>query len=242
MLWEGDEQQQQQQQQQQKQQKQHQRKDGDNDVTQWDFGAQRNVYQCTLLPGETIYIPPHWPHATMNFGDTISRSQRAGFGTVDPDVAEEMEVQLDRWANAAITPEFERYGRFGLTSQGGRVEYVHLSELLNSNALKLICNGDDVGDVGDVDDGDSIHVEKREDSLVWKMLIYKSIKTIVENLNRLLRIMVGKIMETTSDLSSFNVRDTPKVRKHIHDSHFHLRTYKTKLGACYIQHLFRKLS
>eukprot|EP00802_Teleaulax_amphioxeia_P026983 Tamp_28188.p1 GENE.Tamp_28188~~Tamp_28188.p1 ORF type:complete len:121 (+),score=5.67 Tamp_28188:324-686(+) len=32
------------------------------------------LYECTIGPGEALYFPDHWWHATLNIGDTVFMS------------------------------------------------------------------------------------------------------------------------------------------------------------------------
>ena len=225
----------------------------------WKLGDQSHVYQCTVSAGETMYIPSHFQHATINLGDTISRSQRAGFGTV-PDGHplssfddEALYVKLLRWSKSTIQVHFEQYGRFRVDGKDGKEDYVDLNELLNRNALNFICHDDEEEkeekkeekDVEDEDDDatkDDQENNNIKDSATKeiRMEIYTFVKTIVRKIDHLLKNMLKKSMGRNGESLPSNMRDIEQVHQHIRDSHMQLRVYKTKLGSCYIKYLWRK--
>jgi uncharacterized protein YbcI len=205
----------------------------------WDYGSQDHVAQCVVHAGEAIYVPSRWAHATMNIGDTIARSQRAGLN--------DMYISLEKYANSVISFDLDHNGRYGVKmiesdvqnkkleayhlersesdemrdmrrggkTQEGVQQYIHLNELLNNNALDLICDTTQAYDI--------------------RIVVFKYMTKIIKKVDRALKKMVRN-MKTTMP-SQTNNRE--KVRKHFQSSDLSIRNFKTQMGTCYISGLYR---
>ena len=173
----------------------------------WDFGSQAHVHQCIVHTGEAVYVPARWAHATMNIGDTIARSQRAG--------TEDMDNALIKYSSSIITFDLDHSGRFGVNRKEGIQEYIHLNELLDNNALELICDS------------------HREYGL--RRRTFKFMTSIVKKVDRALKKMVRNMKTTMPS----KVHNQIKVREHFQGSNLQLREYKTRMGTCYMKDLYR---
>ena len=40
--------------------------------------AKDTLYECTIGPGEVLFFPDHWWHATINIGETVGLSEKEG--------------------------------------------------------------------------------------------------------------------------------------------------------------------
>ena len=70
--------------------------------------APDGVLTCVLGPGEIIWIPSQWPHATINLGHVVSRSQRLGkAGRKDA---------TDRWNHNAVKEEMDTVCKDGIAT------------------------------------------------------------------------------------------------------------------------------
>ena len=188
---------------QEKKQQGRQQQQQQNHESTWDFGSQSHVHQCIVNAGEAVYVPARWAHATMNIGDTIARSQRAG--------SEDMDDTLVKYASSTITFDLEHSGRFGVLTKDFFQEYIHLNELLDNNALELICD------------------TNREYGR--RMRTFKFMTSIVKKVDRALKKMVRNMKTTMPS----KVRNKLKVREHFQGSDMQLREYKSRMGTCYMK-------
>ena len=192
----------------------------------------QSVGQCVVHSGEAVYVPARWTHATMNIGDTIARSQRGG--------SDDMSITLKKYAQSIITFDLDHHGRFGVkdrkekeNSSGGsgsgsgsssrivgkevaQQRYMELTELLDRNALELICD--------------------TNQEYAVRIGTFKYMTSIVKKLDRALKTMRNS-MKTTMPSTT---RKRELVRKFVRDSDLILREFKTDMGTCYIKDLYRR--
>jgi hypothetical protein len=200
------------------------RQDIDTDYTQnlpglstWDWGSQDHIAQCVLHSGEAVYVPSRWAHATMNIGDTIARSQRAGMDLY-------WKPTLEKFSSSFITYDLDHVGQFGVqyllknngsTKEYGTRQYRHINELLDEDALELICD----------------KTQKYE----RRLTIFRYMTSIVKKVDRALKKMARNVKYEMPS----KMKNQEKVMEHFQSSDMLLRKFKTNMGTCYIKDLYR---